>query len=286
MRPTGYLALIAAVLLGLLAGCSGGAANQQAGDSGTKPQRIVSLNLCTDQLLLQMVEKDRIAALTYLAGDPRSSAMASEARGIPATSGVAEDVIALDPDLVLAGTFSTRGTVAILRRLGYRVVEFEPETDFDSIKTNIRKLANATGEEPRGAAMAARLDAALGALPSAPDHRPIYANYNANGYIPGDATLITRLANLAGFDTLPQALGRPGMQQVSLEQMLVTRPDVIDLGDFDGAPALATEMFAHPALQRLMRERRVINLPGRYTDCGSMLTLEALDALVAARRSL
>ena len=44
-----------------------------SGMAQAKPQRIVSLNLCTDQLLLQLVEPERIAALTYLSDDPRQS---------------------------------------------------------------------------------------------------------------------------------------------------------------------------------------------------------------------
>src|SRR5262245_11513488 len=44
-------------------------------ESPAKPQRIVSLNVCVDQLLLLMVDKRRIAALTQFATDPDWSNM-------------------------------------------------------------------------------------------------------------------------------------------------------------------------------------------------------------------
>lgn len=251
-----------------------------------KPRRVVSLNLCTDQLLMQMIDSERIRAISYLARDPRASAMASEAQDIAVTAGTAEEVIAMRPDLVFAGTFSTRETVAILRRLGYEVVEFEPETDFGDIRRNIRKLAAAVGEPARGEAMVRRIDARLAALPDPPTRRPVYADYNANGFTSGDGTLTASLANLAGFDTLGQRLGFTGVGQVSLEQMVVAWPHLIDLGGEDAGPALATQNYRHPALRRLMRERAVIGVPGKYTDCGSPFTLRALDAFLAARDDL
>ena len=73
--------------------------------------RIVSLDLCTDQLLVELVDRARIAAVTHLAADPTVSAIPEKARGIPITRGAAEDVLRYDPDLILAGP---------VRRLGQR----------------------------------------------------------------------------------------------------------------------------------------------------------------------
>lgn len=254
--------------------------------ASARPQRIVSLNVCTDQLLMQLVGRDRIAAITALSRDPRYSAMASEASSLPVTTAVAEEVIALRPDLVLAGTFSARQTVALLRRLDYEVLEFEPEADFAGIIANIRKLARAVGEAERGEAMVGEIEAALAAVPPASADRPVYADYGANGFISGDGALVTAVANRAGFATLGQRLGFAGVRQVSLEQMLVSRPDVIDLGGEYPAPALATERYRHPVLQMLLREQASIDLPAGYTTCGNILTLRALDAFVTAREDL
>ena len=254
--------------------------------AGSKPQRIVSMNLCTDQLLLQMVPRARIRSVSYLASDTRSSAMVEEARGIAQNRGVAEQVIAMKPDLVLAGSFTTSATVGILRRLGYRVVTFDPDYDFDGVKANIAKLGEAVGEPDRAEAMIAEIDTALAALPPPPARRPVYADYGADGWVSGKGTLVSAVARAAGFVTLGETLGYSGTRQVPLEQMLVTRPDVVDLGSDFGAPALATEKFRHPALRHVLAQGSTIGVPAKYTACGTLKTLEALRAFADARKAL
>ena len=79
-------------------------------DTNAKPQRIVSLSLCTDQILLQLVEKERIAAITFLGIDPIYSYEWQAAQGITTHSGLAESIIPLQPDLIIGSTYSTGNT--------------------------------------------------------------------------------------------------------------------------------------------------------------------------------
>src|SRR5882672_11798416 len=61
------------------------------------PSRIVSLDLCADQLLIELVDRARIAAVTHLAADSAVSAIPERAKGLPVTHGAAEDVLRYDP---------------------------------------------------------------------------------------------------------------------------------------------------------------------------------------------
>ena len=106
-------------LLGWLAATSPSSAEEA-------PKRIVSLNLCTDQLVMMLAEREQIAAVSYHAVNPDTSNLAAEALSLPITSTLAEDVITLKPDLVIAGTFTTRPTISLLRRLGVNVLEVPP----------------------------------------------------------------------------------------------------------------------------------------------------------------
>ena len=80
------------------------------GQAAEAPRRIVSLDLCTDQLLIDLVERERIAAVTHLAADPEVSAIWEKGKGIPITRGKAEDVLHYKPDLILAGPFGVAPT--------------------------------------------------------------------------------------------------------------------------------------------------------------------------------
>src|SRR4051794_41260272 len=66
------------------------------------PQRIVSLNKCTDQLLLALVEPARIASVSPIGSDELSF-LAHELKRLPANSGRGESVLLTNADLVLAG---------------------------------------------------------------------------------------------------------------------------------------------------------------------------------------
>ncbi|RTL67906.1 MAG: hypothetical protein EKK41_16490, partial [Hyphomicrobiales bacterium] len=112
------LALVCAALFltTALAAATAGAAEP------ARPARIVSLDLCADQILIDLVARRRIAAVTHLAADPSVSAIAEKARGYPVTRGAAEDVLQHDPDLVLAGQFGVSSTVSLLQRVGRNVV--------------------------------------------------------------------------------------------------------------------------------------------------------------------
>ena len=57
----------------------GASAALQAGSGG----RIVSINLCTDQLLLLLAPRSRIASVSHLAANPLYSAYADRAGGLP-----------------------------------------------------------------------------------------------------------------------------------------------------------------------------------------------------------
>ena len=72
------------------------------------PLRIASLNLCADELVLRLAAPGTVKSVTWLARDPGLSNVAALAQTVPVNRGVAEDVVPLAPDLVIAGAYTTR----------------------------------------------------------------------------------------------------------------------------------------------------------------------------------
>jgi iron complex transport system substrate-binding protein len=255
------------------------------------PRRVVSLNLCSDQLLIELLPRERIAGVSHLAADPTVSAVAERAIGLPVTRGEAESVLALDPDLVLAGAFSTPATVYILERVGRRVVRVGPASELAGIRREVRRVARALGEPARGEEMLARLDADLaaagGTTGEAKGRAPAAAVYQVNGISAGTGTLSDAVLGWAGLSNHATTLGLGPGGQVSLEAMLAHPPDLIVLtGPADEYRTVVAENLQHPALTELARRRASVIVPWRLWLCGTPHVGAAALQLAAARRRL
>ena len=271
--------------LSLTAGILGMAA---AGRAAPPPQRIVSLNLCADQVLLDLVPRERIAALSLLAADPKVSAVADAVRGIPTTRGEAETVLAFDPDLVIAGTFSTPATVVLLQRLGRRVVKVPLAGDIAGIRDLVRGIAAAVEEPARGEAVIAAFDRRLQAVaqPAALPRRTALV-YQVNGLASSSASLADAVLRAAGFDNLAGQIRLGAGGQMALETLLARPPDLLILtGPVDEYRTAVAANLRHPALAALRRERASLILPWRHWLCATPHVATAVEELAAARARL
>jgi iron complex transport system substrate-binding protein len=270
----------AAALLAILAG----ALPAPAGVPQRKPQRVVSLNLCSDELLLQLADRDTVASVSFLATDPSLSSVADLAAGLPANRGRLEEIVALHPDLVLAHRYAGRSTTEALRRLGYRVVEIDSPQDLDAVRQQILDVADALDVPQRGRAMVASFDARLAALPPVVEPRPTAAIYQPNGYAFGRDSLADRILALAGFANLAAQDGVRGYARLSLEQLVAHPPDrlVLEGDDFDRR-SMAQQFLSHPALRDRFPPQARIVVPRRLWLCAGLNVATAAELLARAR---
>jgi len=274
----------AAVLFCASAAAAGPAALLGTGQAAAKPQRVASIYLCSDQLLLRLADRDRIVSLNRFAADPSFSNEVDATGGIALNRGRAEEILPLRPDLVVAGVFTAPATKAMLRRVGIPVLELPVETDFDGVRDNIRRVADALGEHERGAALIAAFDAALAATPPQAGPRPALMLYRFGGYSQGQHTLSDAIFGRAGFDNYA-ATRLDGVGRLSLEQIATDPPDAILLSE-TGADqhSLAAETLSHPALRALRQRIPTTTLPDRLWICGLGNTADAVGKLAAFRR--
>jgi len=249
------------------------------------PQRVVSVNLCTDQLALMLARPGQLASVTFLARRFESSYMAAQARAIPVNRGRAEEVLALKPDLVLAGTTAATPTVRLLRRLGYRVESFAIARDVAAIRAQVRRMADLLGVPARGEAIVARFDRGLAAgdaSPSAAAQRPVALLYQANGLTAGAGTIVDQVLSAAGLRNQASELGLVGFATLPLEEMLWSAPDLLVFSPYaPGTPSLGEAMLAHPALDRFRHRHRVLQVPARLWLCPGPMLTEAIALLRA-----
>lgn len=245
---------------------------------------MVSLNLCVDQLLLALAERSQIAALTHHATDPSISAAVDRAAGLPTTRGSAEEVIRLAPDLVIAGLYTRRETRAILRRLGFPVVEIATPRDFDGLRRSTRRIARLVGHPERGERLIAALDARLAATPGTlPDGAPTALYFQRRGFVNGADSLVSEIMRAAGLRNLAGWLGARRTGRVDLERVVAAAPDYLLVDSV--TPRLedrGTHLLRHPALLASVPPEARIALPQALVICGGPMTVDAIDHLVEA----
>lgn len=262
---------LAATLLLLLAAVSARA---------DAPRRVVSFNLCADQLVVALADAGQIAALSPYAQDRHLSVVAERARAFPTLDWSAEGTVAFGPDLVLVGPNDRRETRRMLNQLNIPVADVALVTDIATARAQILTLAARLGHPERGEAMVRALDDARARLAALA--RPVAKTalvVERGGYVEGPQSLTATLLAEAGL-RLPEGAPAGYGGYMSLEMLLVTRPDVLVLKD----PPLQAEdqgalFFTHPAVAALYPADRRIALPTRYTLCGGPALIEALDYL-------
>src|SRR3982074_1882087 len=132
-----------------------------ATDTPGKPRRIVSLNMCVDELVLRLADPQNIASVTWLSRDTPHSNVAELAARIPVNHGLAEEIIPLKPDLVIAGVYTARTAVAMLKRTGVPLSEIGVPTNLDDVRRQIRDVAGLVDEGERGESIVRGMDQTL-----------------------------------------------------------------------------------------------------------------------------
>lgn len=243
------------------------------------PARVVSINLCTDQLALLLAAPGQLVSVSHVAADPDSSALAGATAGLHLNHGSAEEVFLLAPDLVLASTWTPPATVAMLERLGLRVARIAPASDIAGTRAAIAEMGRLLGREAAAAAALAALDARLAAV--TPAGGRLAALVAPNGFSSGRGSLADAILRAAGLRNLAAERGIAGVGRLPLEVVVMAGPDLVVTEGGGRGPALAREGLAHPALAWLRAAAVAVAADARWI-CGTPLLADVVAELAAA----
>jgi len=243
------------------------------------PRRVVSFNVCADQLVVALADPGQIAALSPHATNEVLSTVVEKAHAYPRTGWTAESVVPFAPDLVLMGySWDRSPTLQMLRALGLRLAPIGLADDFDGALAQIHEVAALLGRPERGEALAADIAAARRRLANARPSTPATALLVAQGgYTVGPTSLAAALMKEAGL-TPPAGAPAGYGGFVPLEKLVTLRPDYLVMASLIETPDSQGALYlTHPALHALYPPERRIILPTRYTLCGGPSLVAGLD---------
>lgn len=247
-----------------------------------KPKRIVSLSIATDEMLMELVSVERIAALTYLADDSSISNIKEEAKLVQnKIRANAETVIALQPDLVLIADWHPVELVQVMREAGLPVYVFKSARSIEQVKQNIADIARIVGEPEKGADLITRMDSSLAKISakvkSIPEKdRQITARFSNMGGSGGIGSTFDDICKYAGVKNAAAIAGLDINGTLTKEQLVQINPDFLLLPTWDYTGKKDTyqykeEVQRDPALQtvKAVLKSRLLQVPDRYLFCTS-----------------
>ena len=200
-------------------------------------QKIISISPSLTEILYSVGAGDRLIGRDSNSMYPEEALAAADLGGM--WDGIpVEDILALEPDLILAGEIFAPEAIQELRDLGLVVYWQKNPADFEMLYENILVIAVLTGTEDIAENVVSSLDERISALDmklADVDLIPLVfyeldASDPANPYTPGAGTFISFVINRAKGQNLGDGLEGTWVQ-VSSEALLAQNPDTILLAD-------------------------------------------------------
>ncbi len=245
------------------------------------PQRIVSVNLCTDQLLMLMAKPEQIVSVSVLSTQQDSSFLFDEAQQYVINYGNAEELLTLQPDLVVASSYTPPSLIQLMRRLGVPVERFEPSASIADIRDRIRQMAVVTGNQATGERLIKSMDRRLSTVQRQVDTRsPSALFYQPRGYTSGNNTLQDNALRLAGWRNVSAEMGVEGYASIDLEKLLMSAPDQLFTSRYGASQdSVGQRLLKHPVLRRVVGDRPMVNISYKYWICGGPMIVDAIEQL-------
>lgn len=257
----------AAILPLLLAGC----AAPHTRTAGDGPPTLVSLNPCADAILHEVAAPGQVLAISHYSQSAHATSMPLDsALAYRATGGTVEEVLALDPDVVVGDMFMAPATRNAFERLGVRVETIGIASDLETSLAQVRQVAEVAERKPAGEVLAERIEQAWA---SAAQEGPAMDAllWQSGGIVAGDNSLVAALLEQTGFANHAASRGLGQGAYVPLERVLADPPELV-------LAAGEERMLNHPVLRQLdgVRYER---LDPALLYCGGPTIIRALARL-------
>jgi iron complex transport system substrate-binding protein len=253
--------------------------------SAQVPQRVVTVNLCLDQLALRLAAPGQLVGISYLSLDPRISVMVDRARAIAPVRATVESILTLRPDLVIFDADAHAVIKRLVRGAGVPILEVRWAASLEDAEAIIARMATALGRDAEGQALIGEMREQRRRLTWQGPPTATAAVLQANRGTSGKGSLMDELLRLSGYRNLAAELGIGAYGRLPLEAVLAGQPDLLVLdGKANAHPSRATEFVDHRALESLAGRTRLVSVPIRYSICAGPENFETMRLLAEARR--
>lgn len=247
------------------------------------PCRVVSLVLAGDEILLDLLPRRCLQAVSLYAADPLFSNVAARAAGLTRITESVEQIVQLRPDLVVIASYSDPAVRQLLKSVGMHVYDLRHFNSYPQMMVSIRDLGRAAGVRDRAEALVASMRRRLSILrrraAGLPPLRVLY--YAFGGFVHGRNTSVDAVIRASGASNAAALLGIENVREVPSEVLLALDPDLILIGSSRADAGVLAQARWAPTLRHLRAVRRgdVYALPHGLAGTVSHYSVDAAEAL-------
>ncbi len=246
-------------------------------------ERIISLNACADELLLQLVSPDQIVGVTNLNHSEVTVRVLAENPHILRLKPDPENIIRLRPSLVLAGPFSNPLLIQQLEKMQIKVMHLAIPKNWDELQIEINRLAPWIQNSEKQKTALKRIEEIAGLKASSPWRGKRAVFWSAAGHLSGKETFEDTFLSALG---MVNADSGEGYRFVSLERLIELRPEVIVVTQKQSHKnSWSHETLFHPALKKALPGIEYLHIPEEAVSCASVYTLEVAENLLIKSNS-
>ncbi len=250
------------------------------------PTKIHSLSLGHSEILAALIDFERLTAVYSFFVDEEQSNIA----GLSANSKIIghdpEEVVALDPEVIVASRFTNADTVALMVGAGIPVARTNLENSALGNVPNILLMGYMVGAEVEAIALAEEIEARMKFITDvlASDEKPRVLSVSkwTSAFAAGSGTTEGGIIEQAGGINAAADSGIEGHQQVSIESIAAINPDVIVVPQpLDGANVFIEELVSSPALADIpaVKNGEIHYVPPRYHTTLSHWNVRGIERL-------
>jgi iron complex transport system substrate-binding protein len=283
-------ALVGARDLGDSQAAPGGFPKRLVGPTGeisileAPPRRIVSTYLGGDEILSELVARERVIAVSAYADDPSTSNCRDVfPPDVPRLRTDPETIVALDPDIVCVAGFTEPDTLRLLAGAGLRLLRWSRFESFADVTAELALFGAALGAEARAAELTADLQRLLAdlerRLTGVRRVRVVY--YDPPTYTMGRGTLVDEILARAGAHNAVNDLGVIGPGQIGIETVIALDPEVIVMPRYADNVSALRVLSGSPVWRQVpaVRDGRVVEIPGAWIATVSHHAARGLERL-------
>ena len=261
-----------------------------------KPTKIVSTTLAVDEFLVDLVAPENILAVTQMSTDASISNVAgkTDAMETKFETVTAEQVLALNPDLVIIPSYVSGEVLDQIESTGITTYQVVDDSSFEGILKTVETLGQIVGEEENAAALVADIKKRSDTLEvnaEKTETKPRVLYYTEYLSSVTDNTTIGEMIHLAGGTNVITEAGivgdsYPDYPNVSKEVLVQLKPEVIFTtawGATEGEPAFVTEWKNDPALADVpaIKNGKIYVLDSANITTASHYVIEGAEEMAA-----